>query len=175
MDKTRCSWVSTDKCYQEYHDKTWGRAVTDSKELFAKLCLEGQQAGLSCITILKKQASYEEDIFNFDPRKISTLTEKDVEHLMRNAGIVRNRLKIQSIIKNAKAYLRIEATGSSFSDYIWQLVDGKTVNNPWLTKENVPSSTEQSDSMAKDLKKQGAFSRHICWLVKRPYNQLFLL
>jgi DNA-3-methyladenine glycosylase I len=74
---------------------------------------------------------------------------------MRNAGIVRNRLKIQSIIKNAKAYLRIEATGSSFSDYIWQFVDGKTVNNPWLTKENVPSSTEQSDSMAKDLKKQG--------------------
>ena len=155
MDKTRCSWVSADKCYQEYHDKVWGRAVSDSQELFAKLCLDGQQAGLSWITILKKQANYEAVFYNFDPVKISTLTEEDVERLMQNAGIVRNRLKIQSIIKNAKAYLRIEASGISFSEYIWQFVDGKTIINTWSTKDEVPTSSVQSDKMAKDLKKQG--------------------
>ena len=155
MEKTRCSWVSEDKCYQEYHDKVWGRAVTDSQELFAKLCLDGQQAGLSWITILKKQANYEAAFFNFDPVKIATLNEKDVERLMQNTGIVRNRLKIQSIIKNAKAYLRIESTGISFSDYIWQFVDNKTIINSWPTKNDVPTSTVQSDEMAKDLKKQG--------------------
>ena len=151
----RCSWVSEDKCYQVYHDKIWGRAVTDSKELFAKLCLDGQQAGLSWIIILKKQANYEAAFFNFDPVKISTLTEEDVERLMLNTGIVRNRLKIESIIKNAKAYLRIEASGTSFCDYIWQFVDGKTIINTWSKKADVPSSTEQSDKMAKALKKQG--------------------
>jgi DNA-3-methyladenine glycosylase I len=131
MEKIRCSWVSEDKCYQEYHDKVWGRAVTDSQELFAKLSLDGQQAGLSWITILKKQANYEAAYFNFAPLKISTLTDEDVEGLMQNAGIVRNRLKIQSIIKNAKAYLSIEASGISFSDYIWQFVEGKTIINTW--------------------------------------------
>lgn len=155
MEKTRCSWVSVDKYYQEYHDNVWGRAVLDSQELFAKLCLDGQQAGLSWITILKKQANYEAAFFNFDPIKISMLNDEDVERLMQNAGIVRNRLKIQSIIKNAHAYLSIEASGISFSDYIWQFVDGKTIINKWSTKDDVPTSTAQSDSMAKELKKQG--------------------
>lgn len=155
MKKIRCSWVSEDKCYQEYHDTVWDRAVVDSNELFAKLCLDGQQAGLSWITILKKQANYEAAFFNFDPVKISTLTEIDVDRLMQNSGIVRNRLKIQSIIKNAKAYLSIEASGISFSQYIWQFVDDKTIINTWTTKSEVPTSTVQSDNMAKDLKKQG--------------------
>jgi DNA-3-methyladenine glycosylase I len=134
MQKTRCSWVSKGECYQEYHDTAWGRAVLDSQEFFAKHCLDGQQAGLSWITILKKQANYEAAFLNFDPVKISTFTKEDVERLMQNAGIVRNRLKIQSIIKNAKAYLRIKASGISFSDYIWSFVDGKTVINKWSTK-----------------------------------------
>ena len=154
MEKTRCSWVSKDECYQEYHDKVWGRAVLDSQELFAKLCLEGQQAGLSWITILKKEAHYEAAFHNFDPVKISTFTEGDVERLMQNTGIIRNRLKIRSIIKNAKAYLNIEATGISFSDYIWAFVEGKTIINIWPTRDDVPASTAQSDEMAKALKKQ---------------------
>ncbi|WP_339724063.1 DNA-3-methyladenine glycosylase I [uncultured Paraglaciecola sp.] len=155
MEKIRCSWVSEDKTYQTYHDQVWGRAVTDSQELFAKLCLDGQQAGLSWITILKKQSNYEAAFFNFDPQLISRLTDEDVERLMQNSGIVRNRLKIQSIIKNAKAYLSIEASGVSFSDYIWQFVEGKTIINTWPTKNVVPTSTTQSDKMAKALKKQG--------------------
>ena len=155
MQKTRCSWVSEDKCYQEYHDKVWGRAVSNSQELFAKLCLDGQQAGLSWITILKKQTNYEAAFCDFDPVKISNFTEQDVERLMQNAGIVRNRLKIQSIINNAKAYLRIEESGIPFNDYIWQFVDGKTIINQWSSKSEVPTSNEQSDRMAKELKKQG--------------------
>lgn len=155
MDKIRCSWVSEDKSYQEYHDKEWGIAVLDCQELFAKLCLDGQQAGLSWITILKKQANYEAAFFNFDPVKIATLTEDDVERLMQNKGIVRNRLKIRAIIKNANAYLAIETSGMSFSDYIWQFVDNKTVINAWPSMKEIPTSTEQSDKMAKDLKKRG--------------------
>jgi len=155
MVKKRCSWVSKDECYQEYHDKVGGRAVLDSQVLFAKLCLDGQQAGLSWITILKKQAHYEAAFFNFDPVKISTFTEEDVERLMQNAGIVRNRLKVRAIIINAKAYLRIEARGISFSDYIWAFVEGKTIINTWSSKSDVPTSTVQSDKMAKALKKEG--------------------
>ena len=155
MDQIRCAWVSKDEIYQQYHDKIWGRAVVDSKELFAKLCLDGQQAGLSWLTILKKQANYEEAFYNFDPVKISQMTEQDVERLMQNKGIVRNRLKINSIIKNAKAYLVIEQSGTSFSDFIWQFVDHKTRQNEWYSKHDVPTSTPQSASMAKALKKHG--------------------
>ncbi|MFT7218368.1 MAG: DNA-3-methyladenine glycosylase I, partial [Paraglaciecola sp.] len=103
MQQTRCAWVSKDVVYQQYHDKVWGRAVYDKQELFAKLCLEGQQAGLSWITILKKQDNYYRAFFDFEPNLISTMTEQDMERLMLDAGIVRNRLKINSIIKNARA------------------------------------------------------------------------
>jgi DNA-3-methyladenine glycosylase I len=155
MEEIRCSWVSADQCYQDYHDNVWGRAVTNSQELFAKLCLDGQQAGLSWITILKKQANYEAAFFNFDPLKISQMTEQDVQRLMQDTGIVRNRLKIQSIIKNAKAYLAIEASGLAFNHYIWQFVGHKTIINQWDNKKDVPVNTAISDHMAKDLKKKG--------------------
>jgi DNA-3-methyladenine glycosylase I len=158
-------------------------AVTNSQEMFAKLCLDAQQAEFSWITTLEKQANYEEAFFNFDPLKIATLTENEVERLMQNAGIVRNRLKIQSIIKNAKAYSRIESTGISFSDYIWQFVDDKTIINFWVTQNDVLTSTIQSDKMAKYFKKQGDFCRHNYLLrfyassryAQRPYYRLFLL
>ncbi|MFT5674648.1 MAG: DNA-3-methyladenine glycosylase I [Paraglaciecola sp.] len=155
MDQTRCAWVGKDEIYQKYHDNVWGRAVVDSQELFAKLCLDGQQAGLSWITILKKQENYEDAFHNFDPVKISQMTEDDVERLMQNKGIVRNRLKINSIIKNARAYLAIEQSGMSFSDFIWQFVEHKTVHNEWKSKQDVPVSTPQSSEMAKALKKHG--------------------
>ena len=154
MQKNRCAWVGKEQIYQDYHDFVWGRPVLDSQELFAKLCLDGQQAGLSWITILKKQQNYESAFHQFEPAKIVQMTEADVERLMQNPGIVRNRLKIQSIIKNARAYLEIEQRGS-FSDFIWQFVDHKTVVNQWQTIQEVPVSTPQSDQMAKALKKAG--------------------
>ena len=102
----RCGWVSSYPLYREYHDTQWGRPVLDDQELFAKLCLDGQQAGLSWFTILQKQQNYENAFFNFDPHKIIQLTQEDVEALLQNPGIVRNRLKVNSIIRNAKAYLK---------------------------------------------------------------------
>lgn len=155
MQQTRCAWVSKDVVYQQYHDKVWGRAVYDKQELFAKLCLEGQQAGLSWITILKKQDNYYRAFFDFEPNLISTMTEQDMERLMLDAGIVRNRLKINSIIKNARAYLLLEEQGIDFSEFIWRFVDGTPVVNHWGSKDQIPTSTTQSDAMAKALKTNG--------------------
>lgn len=155
MQINRCSWVGKDPIYQEYHDEVWGRPVKDSQTLFAKLCLDGQQAGLSWITILKKQQNYEQAFFDFDPKQIVKLTDADVEKLMQNKGIVRNRLKINSIIKNANAYLAIEAEGQEFSDFIWSFVDHKVIVNSWPTMREVPTSTPESDAMSKALKKRG--------------------
>lgn len=151
----RCAWVGNDDIYQEYHDNVWGRPCFDSRELFAKLCLDGQQAGLSWITILKKQANYEQAFFHFDPVKIAQMTDADVQRLMQNKGIVRNKLKIQSIIKNAKAYLDLQGQGVEFNQFLWQFVDGQVKVNQWQTKGQVPVSTSESDKMAKALKKVG--------------------
>lgn len=155
MTKTRCDWVGNDPIYQEYHDNVWGRPNRDPQDLFAKLCLDGQQAGLSWITILKKQANYEKQFFDFDPVKIVTLDETDVERLMQDKGIVRNRLKINSIIRNANAYLTMQKDGINFSEFIWSFVEGETIHNRWTSISQVPTSTAQSDAMAKALKKHG--------------------
>jgi DNA-3-methyladenine glycosylase I len=155
MEPVRCGWVTSDPLYQEYHDNVWGRPVTDSQTLFAKLCLDGQQAGLSWITILKKQKNYEDLFYQFDPYKIVLLTDQDVERLLQNPGIIRNRLKVNAIITNAKAFIAMEQAGENFSEYIWSFVDGKTRVNQWHSLQDVPASTEQSDAMAKDLKKRG--------------------
>lgn len=151
----RCAWVGNDPIYEEYHDNVWGRPEYDSQQLFEKLCLDGQQAGLSWITILKKQANYQAAFHQFDPTKIVLMNEDDVERLMQDKGIVRNRLKINSIIKNARSYLKIEASGQSFSDYIWQFVGHKTIVNSWEDMSQVPVTTPESDAMAKQLKKLG--------------------
>ncbi len=155
MEKIRCGWVGKDEIYQEYHDNVWGRPNYDSRDLFAKLCLDGQQAGLSWITILKKQQNYEKAFLQFNPEKIVLFDEADVERLMQDAGIVRNRLKIQSIVKNARAYLEIEKEGTDFSTFIWQFVGGKPIQNEWSSLDQVPVSTKESDAMAKALKKRG--------------------
>ncbi|WP_026376031.1 DNA-3-methyladenine glycosylase I [Aestuariibacter salexigens] len=153
--QNRCAWVTTDSLYQQYHDKIWGRPVVDSRELFAKLCLDGQQAGLSWLTILKKQQNYERAFFDFDPSRIAGMDENDIEQLMLDKGIVRNRLKIQSIIKNARAYLVLQEQGVNFSDFLWQFTEGKTVVNQWSDKSQVPTTTNASDNMSKALKKAG--------------------
>lgn len=150
----RCGWVSEDAIYQAYHDNEWGVPETDSQALFAKLCLDGQQAGLSWITILKKQQNYENAFFNFVPEKIASMTEADVTRLMQDKGIVRNRLKIESIIRNAKGFIAIEEK-QSFSDFIWQFTDGRTIINAWESFRDAPTSTSESKAMSKMLKKQG--------------------
>lgn len=155
MDLKRCAWVGKDEIYQEYHDKVWGRPVQDSKTLFAKLCLDGQQAGLSWITILKKQQNYEAAFEHFEPPKIALFEESDVERLMLNQGIVRNRLKIQSVIKNARAYLQMQKEGIQFNEFIWSFVDHQVITNHWRSSSDIPTSTVESEKMAKALKKKG--------------------
>lgn len=152
---SRCEWVSQDPLYIEYHDRVWGRPVYDSQELFAKLCLDGQQAGLSWITILKKQANYEHLFAGFDPAIIATFDEVRVESLMQETGIIRNRLKIQSIIRNAKAYLRLTESGIDFSAWLWSFVGGSPKTNHFSQLSEVPTSTPESQAMSKALKKEG--------------------
>ncbi|WP_108945048.1 DNA-3-methyladenine glycosylase I [Shewanella halifaxensis] len=155
MEVTRCAWVGQDPIYQEYHDKVWGRPVYDSRELFEKLCLDGQQAGLSWITILKKQQNYEAAFANFEPKIIATFDETKVAELMLNPGIVRNRLKINSIIKNAKAYLAFVEQGHDFSTFLWGFVGGSPKQNHFQSMEQVPAQTPESEAMSKALKKMG--------------------
>ena len=155
MQHIRCAWVSQDPIYQEYHDKVWGRPVRNKYELFAKLCLDGQQAGLSWITILKKQQNYYQAFHQFDPQRISKMTEEDVERLMQDKGIVRNRLKINSIIKNARGFLEIEREGTDFSEFIWSFVANEPIVNAWAEKSQVPNTSNEADAMAKALKKHG--------------------
>lgn len=155
MTIKRCEWVGKDKIYQDYHDTVWGRPELAAQGLFAKLCLEGQQAGLSWITVLKKQHNYEALFFNFDPEKIVALTEQDIAQRLQDPGIIRNKLKVHAIVKNAKSYLELKNKGVDFSDFVWQFTDGKTQINRWQHIRQVPSSSAQSDAMAKALKKAG--------------------
>jgi DNA-3-methyladenine glycosylase I len=151
----RCDWCGTDTLYQYYHDNVWGRPVADSRDLFAKLCLDGQQAGLSWITILKKQESYYEAYDQFDPEKIIHYDQAKIDELLQNPGIVRNKLKVHSVIKNAKGYLAIEEEFGSFARYIWSFVNHKPIINSWQEMKDIPVTTAESDAMSKDLKKRG--------------------
>ena len=155
MQVNRCGWVSDDPLYQQYHDEVWGRPVYDPLQLFAKLCLDGQQAGLSWITILKKQANYEALFANFEPSIIATFDEAKVEALMLEPGIVRNRLKINSIIRNAKAYLAFVEQGNDFADFLWSFVGGIPKVNHLASLADVPAQTLESEAMSKALKKLG--------------------
>ncbi|XKM14360.1 DNA-3-methyladenine glycosylase I [Orbaceae bacterium ac157xtp] len=153
--KQRCEWVNNDPLYIDYHDNEWGKPQHDSQKLFEKICLEGQQAGLSWITILKKREEYRRCFYHFDPQKIAQITEQEVEQLLQNKGLVRNRLKINAIIKNAKAYLAMQKDGIDFSDFIWSFVEHKTITNHFNNMSEVPTSTEVSNQMSKALKKKG--------------------
>jgi DNA-3-methyladenine glycosylase I len=160
MEMQRCSWVGDDDIYQAYHDEVWGRPVYDSQELFAKLCLDGQQAGLSWITILKKQKTYEAAFANFDPAIIAKFDEAKVEALLLDKGIVRNRLKVNSIIKNARGYMAHFSdskgeNGDEFSQFLWSFVGGKPIVNTFRGMSEVPTQTPESEAMSKALKKLG--------------------
>ncbi|MBB1363184.1 DNA-3-methyladenine glycosylase I [Shewanella sp. SR44-4] len=155
MQVNRCGWVSEDPLYQHYHDTVWGRPEFDAKQLFAKLCLDGQQAGLSWITILKKQQNYQQLFANFEPSIIAQYDQAKVEALMLEPGIVRNRLKINSIIRNAKAYLAFVEQGDDFSKFLWSFVDGEPRANNFSSSSQVPAQTPESEAMSKALKKLG--------------------
>lgn len=153
--KTRCKWCLSDPLYIKYHDEEWGVPVHDDRKLFEFLILEGAQAGLSWITILKKRENYRNAFDGFDPEKIVKYDERKIAELLNNEGIVRNRLKIQSTIGNAKAFLKTVEEFGTFDKYIWQFVDGKTMLNKFNKHEEIPAKTAQSDAMSKDLKKRG--------------------
>lgn len=151
---SRCGWCGKDPLYVDYHDTEWGVPIYDSRELFEKLILDGAQAGLSWITILKKREGYRQAFSEFDPQKMARFTDKKIEKLMQNPDIVRNRLKIESARKNAKAYLEIMET-QEFSEFLWQFVDGAPKQNKWKTLKQVPAETKESIAMSKALKKAG--------------------
>jgi DNA-3-methyladenine glycosylase I len=151
----RCPWPGDDPLYQKYHDEEWGVPVHDDRHLFEKLVLEGAQAGLSWITILRKREAYRKAFENFDVRKVAKYDKAKVAKLLKNAGIVRNRLKIESAVHNAKLYIEVQKEFGSFDKYMWQFVDGKPIVNHWRTIKEVPCKSPESDAMSKDLKARG--------------------
>jgi DNA-3-methyladenine glycosylase I len=155
-DKTRCWWCGTDPLYIEYHDKEWGRPVKHDQKIFEMLILEGFQAGLSWITILKKRENFRRAFKNFDVQKVARMTNADVNRLMNDAGIVRNRMKIKAAINNAKQFLVVQREFQTFSRYIWQFTNNTTIKtNPAPTRKSIRANSEESDALSKDLKKRG--------------------
>lgn len=154
-EKPRCSWPGDIPIYVDYHDTEWGRPTHDDTELFEFLVLEGAQAGLSWITILKKREAYREAFDGFDPAKVALYGPEKVEELMANEGIVRNRLKINAAITNAKLFLEVVEEFGSFDAFIWGYVDGAPIVNRWESEDEIPASTPLSDRISKDLKKRG--------------------
>ena len=151
----RCQWSEGSEIYIRYHDTEWGKPEFDSQKLFEKLCLEGQQAGLSWITVLKKRENYRQAFFNFDPHKIAQMQAVDIDQIMANAGVIRHRKKLEAIVKNAQAYLAMEANGEDFSQFIWSFVGGKPQINDVPNLANIPAKTATSLAMSKALKKKG--------------------
>lgn len=153
--KTRCSWATQSELEREYHDNEWGVPNYDDRHLFEMLILEGAQAGLSWHTVLKKRDSYREAFDHFDPEKIARYDEDKRAELLSNPGIIRNRLKVDAAIQNAKAYLDVADTHGSFSEYIWGFVDGEPIINHFESMSQVPAETARSQAMSKQLKKDG--------------------
>jgi DNA-3-methyladenine glycosylase I len=151
----RCSWCTNDQLYIDYHDNEWGKPLHDDRKLFEMLILEGAQAGLSWMTILRKRENYRKAFDHFDPKKIARYDRRKVRTLLKNEGIVRNRMKIESAIANAKAFLAVQKEYGSFDRYIWQFVGGKQKRNTWNSVHEIPARTAESDAMSKDLKKRG--------------------
>ncbi len=151
----RCEWCGTDPLYVKYHDEDWGVPVHDDRKLFEFLILEGTQAGLSWITILKKRENYKNLFDDFDVIKVSKYTEKRIAKLLENPGIIRNKLKVNSTVTNAQAFIKTQKEFGSFDKYIWQFVDGKPIVNKFSSLKEIPVKTIISDLMSKDLKKRG--------------------
>jgi DNA-3-methyladenine glycosylase I len=153
--KLRCAWCTTDPAYIDYHDREWGVALHDDRRLFEMLCLEGAQAGLSWLTILRKRAAYRRAFDDFDAEAMARYGAAQRKRLMNDAGIVRNRLKIDAFIGNAQVYLDIRTRPGAFDDYIWSFTDGKVIRRRPLQLSDIPATSAVSDAMSKDLKKRG--------------------
>jgi len=151
----RCQWPGTDPLYVQYHDEEWGVPIYDDQTLLAKLILDGAQAGLSWITILRKRENYWQAFDQFDPEKMARYDEAKIAELLQNPGIVRNRLKVQAAVKNAQGYLAIQEQHGSFSDFLWQFVGGRPIQNSWRSMSELPAETAESQAMSKALKKYG--------------------
>ncbi len=151
----RCGWSASDPLYIKYHDKEWGVPLHDDKKLFEFLVLEGMQAGLSWFTILRKRENFRKAFSNFNPHAVARYNGKDVERLMKDSGIIRNRLKINAAISNAKAFLNIQKEFGSFDSYIWKFVNGRPIKNRWTSLAQLPAKTKLSDSMSEDLISKG--------------------
>ena len=155
MEPTRCPWPATDPLMIEYHDREWGVPLHDDRTLFEFLILEGVQAGLSWRTVLHKRENYRKAFDGFDPEKIARYNKRKVESLLKNEGIIRNRLKVEASIKNAKAFLKTVEEFGTFDAYIWRFTDGKQIVNRWKTIKQLPATSPISDAMSKDLKARG--------------------
>lgn len=151
----RCAWANSGQLDQEYHDAEWGVPLHDDERLFEFLVLEGAQAGLSWSTILRKREGYRKAFANFVPEAVASFGDREIQELLANPDIVRNRLKVESAIKNAKAFLKVKKEFGSFDAYIWSFVDGEPIGNSWETLSQVPCSSKESEAMSRDLKKRG--------------------
>ena len=155
-EKNRCWWCGEDPLYVEYHDREWGVPVRDDHKMFEMLLLESFQAGLSWITILRKRENFREAFHDFEVEKVAQMNKHDVERLMKNQGIIRNRKKIEAAINNARGFIEVQNEFGSFTKYIWQFTGGKVLRNPkGVTRETMPSSTKESEALSKDLKARG--------------------
>ena len=152
--KTRCAWCTSDPLYIQYHDEEWGVPVHDDRHLFEMLILEGAQAGLSWLTILKRRKSFREAFDRFDAKKIARYDKKKVAALLKNPGIIRNRLKVAAAIANAQAFLAVQKEHGTFDRYIWSFISGKPKSN-WKARQQAPTLTPEAEAMSKDLKKRG--------------------
>ena len=156
LKKKRCAWVRVDDPLMlQYHDREWGVPVHDDRKHFEFLILEGAQAGLSWTTILRKREGYRHAFADFDPEKIARFTAQRIERLVLDSGIIRNRLKIESCVKNARAFLKIQEEFGSFDDFCWRFVDGKPKLNKWNSMQQIPANSPESDAFSKDLKQRG--------------------
>ena len=155
MLHTRCAWGDSHPLYLPYHDTEWGVPLHNDRRLFEMLVLEGAQAGLSWLTILKKRRAYQQAFDQFDPHKVARYDKRKVMQLLDNDGIIRNRLKITSAINNARRFLDLQEEFGSFDRYIWQLVDGRPIQNAWKRSSQIPTRTTESDALSKDLKVRG--------------------
>ena len=152
---SRCGWCGDDALYVRYHDTEWGVPLKDDRTLFEFLMLEGAQAGLAWITVLRKREGYRAAFDGFDPAKVARYSDAKLERLLENPRIIRNRLKVKSARRNAQAFLAVQEEWGSFSDYIWNFVDGRPIQNRWRSLAEVPASTALSDGISKDLRKRG--------------------
>jgi DNA-3-methyladenine glycosylase I len=153
--RKRCDWLTNEEIYVEYHDKEWGVPVYDDRKLFEMLILEGAQAGLSWLTILKRRETYRVAYDGFDPAKITQWDSKKINRLLKDPGIIRNKLKVEAAIVNSRAYLNVIDEFKSFDEFIWSFVDGRPIQNAWQEIGQIPTTTADSDRMSKELKRRG--------------------